>query len=82
MTLGEELRRKYALTSFKASGDSMPVLAINEALEIAATIADQEQAPSVAISIRRLKWAERSFAPARHSNLTAVSYPTASENQH
>lgn len=82
MTLGEELRRKYALTSFKPSGDSMPILAINEALEIAAAIADQEKAPSVATSIRKLKWAERSLSSARHPGVTAVPYSSASESQH
>ena len=40
MTLGEELSRKYALTSFKAKGASLVMLAINEALEAAAEIAD------------------------------------------
>ena len=82
MTLGEELRRKYALTSFKPSGDSMAVLAINEALEIAAAIADQEKATSVATSIRKLKWAERALGPARHPGLKAVPYSAASETQH
>ena len=82
MTLGEELRRKYALTSFKPSGDSMAVLAINEALEIAAAIADQEKATIVATSIRRLKWAERSLGAARHSGLNALPYSAASESQH
>jgi hypothetical protein len=82
MTLGEELRRKYGLTSFKPSGDSMAVLAINEALEIAAAIADQENATGVATSIRKLKWAERSLGAARHPGLKAVSYSAAPETQH
>lgn len=82
MTLGEELRRKYALTSFKPSGDSMPVLAINEALEIAAAIAEQEKALNVATSIRKLKWSERSLAAARHPSFKAVPYASASESQH
>jgi len=34
MTLGEELCRKYALTSLKGRG-SFPLMAINEALEAA-----------------------------------------------
>ena len=55
MTLGEELCRKYALTSLKGSG-SFPLMAINEALEAAAQIADQEEAPRVANRIRSLKW--------------------------
>jgi hypothetical protein len=82
MTLGEELRRKYALTSFKPSGDSMAVLAINEALEIAAGIAEQEKATSVATSIRKLKWAERSLSPVPPSGLKSVPYPAASETPH
>ncbi|MBV9182375.1 MAG: hypothetical protein JO356_13780 [Acidobacteria bacterium] len=82
MTLGEELRRKYALTSFKASGNSMVILAINEALEIAAAIADQEKAPSVATNIRKLKWTERSLAPARHATLNVVPYSAAAETRH
>lgn len=63
MTLAEELRRKYALTSFKTSNTSMPLLAINEALEAAADIADQEQVPIVASRIRSLKWTERAMPP-------------------
>ena len=42
MTLPEELRSKSALTSFRARSTSMALLAINEALEAAAEIADQE----------------------------------------
>jgi hypothetical protein len=38
----------------------LPLLAINEALEAAAEIAEREQALGVAISIRKLKWTERS----------------------
>jgi hypothetical protein len=58
MTLGEELRRKYALTSLKAKGAPLALLAINEALEIAANIADQENSPIAASRIRSLKWSE------------------------
>jgi len=75
MTLGEELRRKYALTSFKPSSDSMPILAINEALEIAAAVAEQEKAPGVATSIRKLKWTECSPAPPPHPGLKRVPLP-------
>ena len=60
MTLGEELRRKYALTSLKSQRDCLPLLAINEALEAAAEIAEQGNAVEVATSIRKLKWSERS----------------------
>ncbi len=63
MTLGEELRRKYALTSLKAKGPSLVVLAINEALEAAAEIADQEHSPLAASRIRSLKWADTAVAP-------------------
>ena len=68
MTLGEELRRKYALTSLRTKGASSVLLAINEALEIAAEIADQEGAPTAASRIRSLKWLGL-FSPA-HSRLT------------
>ena len=64
MTLGEELRSKYALTSLKAKGTPLALLAINEALEIAAEIADQEHSPLAASRIRRLKWSDNSIAPA------------------
>ena len=56
MTLGDELRRKYGLTSFKARGECLTLVAINEALEFAAEIADQEHSPIVANRIRSLKW--------------------------
>src|SRR5262249_521399 len=56
MTLGEELRKKYCLTSFKARGGCLTLLAINDALEFAAQIADQEHSPMVANRIRTLKW--------------------------
>jgi len=59
MTLGEDLRRKYALTSLKATkGAPMAVLAINDALEIAAEIAHQEGSPLIARRIRSLKWTD------------------------
>jgi hypothetical protein len=57
MTLGEELRRKYALTSFRARGEALALLAINDALEAAAVIADEEHCPGIAARIRALKWA-------------------------
>lgn len=57
MTLGEELCRKYLLTSLKAQRcASVTLLAINEAIEAAAGIADQEHSPIVANRIRSLKW--------------------------
>ena len=56
LTLAEDLRKKYALTSLKLDGSRFPLMAINEALETAAQIADQENAPDVASRIRSLKW--------------------------
>ncbi len=44
MTLGEDLCRKYALTSFKIGGGSLVLLAINEAFEAAAVIAEEQKA--------------------------------------
>lgn len=64
MTLGEELRSKYALTSLKPKGTPLALLAINEALDIAAEIADQENSPVAASCIRSLKWSDFSIAPA------------------
>ena len=58
MTLGEELCRKYLLTSLKAKGAPVTLLAINEAIEAAAGIADQERLPIVASRIRSLKWTD------------------------
>lgn len=63
MTLAEELRKKYALTSFKARSTCLPLLAINEALEIAADIADQEHATVAASRIRGLKWSTPTMLP-------------------
>ena len=57
MTLGEKLCRTYGLTSFKRGGCSLALLAINEALEAAAQIADREESRVVASNIRSLKWA-------------------------
>jgi hypothetical protein len=64
MTLGEELRCKYALTSLKARGSSLALLAINDALEAAAEVADQENSPAAASRIRSLKWRNQTLAPA------------------
>jgi hypothetical protein len=50
MTFGEELRRKYELTSLKTNGESLAVLAINETLETAARIAEEEHAPTIALA--------------------------------
>jgi hypothetical protein len=63
MTLGEELRRKYALTSLRAKGECSALLAINETLEAAAEIAEQEHAPIIAARIRNLKWANDKIVP-------------------
>ena len=48
MTLGEELRTKYGLTSVKGKGASLALFAISEALDAAAEIAEQERSPMVA----------------------------------
>jgi hypothetical protein len=64
MTLAEELRTKYALTSLKARGSSLVLLAIGEALDAAAAIAEQENSPIAACRIRNLKWADKTIAPA------------------
>jgi hypothetical protein len=58
MTLGEQLRNKYSLTSLRAKSASSVLLAINEVLEIAAEIADQEQSPTAASRIRSLRWVD------------------------
>jgi hypothetical protein len=63
MTFGEELLRKYALTSLKAKGAPLVLLAINEVLDIAAEIADQEHSPVAASRIRSLKWSDNSIVP-------------------
>lgn len=63
MTLGEELRKKYALTSLRAKGELCALLAINETLDAAAEIAEQEHAPIIAARIRKLKWADDKIAP-------------------
>jgi hypothetical protein len=63
MTLGEELRRKYALTSFRPRGPSCVLLAINEVLESAAGIADEEHSPLAASRIRSLKWVANATIP-------------------
>ena len=73
MTLGEELRRKYALTSLKARGEHLTLIAINEALEAAAEIADQEHLPMVASRIRSLKWIDNSIGPASVSRFVALT---------
>lgn len=61
MTLGEELRRKYALTSLKPKAATLTIMAINEALEAAAQVADQESSPAIAFRIRCLKWLDESI---------------------
>jgi len=54
MTLGEVLCKKYALTSFKVGGCSLAILAINEALDAAAMIAEEQKQVDVAVGIRSL----------------------------
>jgi len=58
MTLGEALCKKYALTSFRNGGCSLGILAINEALDAAAMIADEQKQVDVAARIRSLKWSQ------------------------
>ncbi|PYV97085.1 MAG: hypothetical protein DMG89_15625 [Acidobacteria bacterium] len=48
MKLGEVLCKKYALTSFRNGGCSLAILAINEALEAAAMIAEEQKQIDVA----------------------------------
>ena len=54
MTLGEALCKKYALTSFRNGGCSLAILAINEALDAAAMIAEEQKQVDVAVGIRSL----------------------------
>ena len=63
MTLGEELRTKFGLTSVKGKGASLALFAICEALEAAAEIAEQEHSPTAAARIRSLKWSDRAVTP-------------------
>ena len=63
MTLAEELRSKYSLTSLKAKGSFLALLAINEALQAAAEIAEQEHSPTAASRIRSLKWTDQALMP-------------------
>jgi len=58
MTLGEALCKKYALTSFRNGGCSLAILAINQALDAAAMIADEQKVVDVQARIRGLKWSE------------------------
>jgi hypothetical protein len=64
MTLAEEISRKYGLTSFKPKGSCLALLAINEALEAAAGIAEQEHGIATASRIRSLKWVDGAISPA------------------
>ncbi len=52
---GEELCRKYALTSLKVGQNGAGLLAIDETIEACAQIADVLRAPHVADQIRQLK---------------------------
>ena len=76
MTLGEELRRKYALTSLKAKGAPLVLQAINEALEAAADIADQEKSSVAACRIRSLKWSHNSIAPVSFREVVPITRPS------
>lgn len=53
--LGEELCRKYGLTSLNVGCNSAGLLAIDEAIEACAQIADVLRATHVADQIRQLK---------------------------
>jgi hypothetical protein len=59
----EDLCKNYSLTSFRFGGRSVALLAINEALEAEAQIADQEEVPNVASRIRSLKWSGEKRLP-------------------
>jgi hypothetical protein len=63
MTLAENLRTKYGLTSLKLGGSCLPLTAINEVLETAAQIADRSHAPEIASQIRALKWEVQAETP-------------------
>jgi hypothetical protein len=64
MTLAEDLCTKYGLTSLKIGGGGrLSLMAINEALEAAAQVADRKQALEVANEIRSLKWEAIDPAP-------------------
>jgi len=63
MTLAENLRTKYCLTSLKLGGSCLPLAAINEALETAAQIEDHGHASEIAKQIRGLKWEAQAEAP-------------------
>lgn len=73
MTLGEELRRKYALTSFRARGEALALLAINDALEAAAHVADEGHSPTVAARIRALKWSADALPAVPVQRIPSVS---------
>lgn len=75
MTLGEELRRKYLLTSFQARGEALVLLAINDALEAAAVVADEEHSPTVAARIRTLKWSAQGLPTAAVHPMARISNP-------
>lgn len=73
MTLGEELRKKYALTSLRTKGAASVLLAINDVLERAAKIADEENSLVVASRIRSLKWLDNAIASAIDRSQAALS---------
>ena len=80
MTLAEELRTKYALTSLKPKGASLVLLAISEALELAAEIAEQENSPAAASRIRSLKWVGRASGLGQHNEAAHSGRMTARRN--
>ena len=72
MTLGDELRLKYVLTSLKAKGGLLALQAINETLDAAAEIAEQEHAPVIAARIRSLKWTDNAIPSLPVDGITTV----------
>ena len=56
MSLPENHRTKYGLTSTRVHGNTLPLMAINDAHEAAAQIADRGHHAEVASQIRALKW--------------------------
>jgi hypothetical protein len=75
MTLAEEIRRKYALTSLRAKREQWVLMAINEALEAAAEVADQEKSAVAASRIRSLKWTEHVASPLPVSGVLRATRP-------
>jgi hypothetical protein len=71
----KNIRGKYGLTSIKAKGAPLVLLAVNEVLDITAEIAGQEHAPVAASRIRRLKWSDNPILPASLVEIARLSEP-------